>query len=78
MVPELSFIQIPDSMYQLSLSDFLPISTGVPQGSILGPLLSSVYVNDLPQSLKKCKVDSYVDDTKMCLSFNATILNLGV
>ena len=53
-----------------SLSDFLPVSTGVPQGSILGQLLFSVYVNDLPQSLKKCEVDSYVDDTKMYLSFN--------
>lgn len=53
-----------------SLSDLLPISTGVPQGSILGPLLFSVYVNDLPLSLKKCEVDSYVDDTKMYLSFN--------
>ena len=36
----------------------------------MGPLLFKVYVNDLPQSLKKCKVDSYVDDTKMYLSFN--------
>ena len=37
----------------------------MPQGSILGPLLFS-----LPQSLKKCEVDSYVYDTKMYLSFN--------
>ena len=48
-----------------SLSDFLPVTTGVPQGSLLGPLLFSVYVNDLSQSLNKCEVDSYVDDTKM-------------
>ena len=53
-----------------SLFDFLPVTTGVPQGSFLGPLLFSVYVNDLPQSLHKCEIDSYVDDTKMYLSFN--------
>ena len=33
-------------------------------------LLFSVYVYELPQSLKKCEVDSYVDDIKMYLSFN--------
>ena len=48
-----------------SLSDFLPVTTAIPQGSILRPLLFS-----LPQSVKKCEVDSYVYDTKMYLSFN--------
>ena len=44
-------------------SESLKIATGVPQGSILGPLLFILYVNDLSICFKYSTVNMYADDT---------------
>ena len=47
-------------------SYFLPVLSGIPQGSILGPLLFLVYVNDIPDNITNSLLYLFADDTK-CL-----------
>ena len=54
---------------QASISDQLHFTGGIPQWSILGPLLFSIYTNDLALVPKHCSLQSYVDDTKLLLNF---------
>ena len=52
------------------------LASGSPQGSILGPLLFTLYVNDLPQLVKHCEVKQYADDTTLyCASDNVSGLS---
>ena len=51
---------------QGTYSDSLQVLSGVPQGSILGPLLFLVYIDDIPQCIKHdSKVAIFADDSKL-------------
>ena len=51
-----------------TMSQWVEVVRGVPQGSVLGPLLFLVFVNDLPGMTSKCNINIYADDVAIYCS----------
>jgi len=60
------------------VSDYLPVTKGVPQGSIMGPLLFSIYVSRLPHYIKSVSLQMYADDTQLYHCFDSSHLAQAV
>jgi hypothetical protein len=53
-------------------SDWALVTAGVPQGSVLGPLLFILYLHDISSVIKYCSYHLYADDVQIYISFTIT------
>ena len=60
------------------LSDDISVSSGVPQGSHLGPLLFVLYLNDLPSVIRFSNILMFADDVKLFCSLNTLNSSLNL
>ena len=54
--------------FSYTFSTWMGVLVGVPEGSLLGPLLFNIFMNDLTFAIRDCRLINYADDTKLHLS----------
>ena len=57
-------------LFRNVLSKTVYVTSGVPQGSHLGPLLFLLFLNDLPCAISDCNILMYADDVKLFYTFD--------
>ena len=53
-----------------TFSNWADVGSGVPQGSLLGPILFLLFVNDMPNVIKSATLAMFADDSKRCRIIN--------
>jgi len=57
-------------IFKNAASKLIYVTSGVPHDSHLGPLLFTLFINDLPSIITHSRVLMYTDDVKLSLSYN--------
>lgn len=63
---------------QETISSYTVVEAGVPQGSVLGPLLFTIYTSDLSSCLRHCRYNSYADDLVIYLHWDPHDVHNGI